>query len=196
MKASRKDPSLPVLRFADQAAWLAWLDAHHAASPGIWLDIPKKSSGLDGLTYLEALEAALCYGWIDGQKKSLSEASWLQKFTPRGPRSIWSKANRDKALALVAEGKMQPAGMAAVERARQDGAWEAAYDSQSTSAVPDDLQTALDQNPEAQAFFAGLDSRNRYAILFRLQTARKPETRSKRLREFILMLERNEKLYP
>ncbi|HET9223725.1 MAG TPA: YdeI/OmpD-associated family protein, partial [Roseiflexaceae bacterium] len=139
---------------------------------------------------------ALCYGWIDGQKKSHDEASWLQKFTPRGAKSIWSKVNREKALSLIESGQMQPAGLAAVESAKQDGRWEAAYDSQSAAGVPDDLQAELDRNPTAKAFFSTLNSRNRYAILFRIQTAKKAETRAKRIQEFVGMLERHEKLYP
>ena len=139
---------------------------------------------------------ALCYGWIDGQKKSYDDSSWLQKWTPRGAKSIWSKINRDKALKLIERGEMKPAGLAEVERARQDGRWEAAYDSHSTATVPSDFQAALDDNAEAGAFFASLNSTNRYAILFRIQTAKKAETRAKRIREFIAMLERHEKLHP
>ena len=187
---------LPIKLFADQAAWAAWLAANHAESPGLWLQHAKKGSGLASVSYAEALDVALCYGWIDGQKKSYDDSSWLQKWTPRGAKSIWSKINREKALKLIEQGRMQPAGLAEVERAKQDGRWEAAYDSHSTATVPDDLQAALDNNAEASAFFATLNRTNRYAILFRIQTAKKAETRAKRIQEFIGMLERREKLYP
>ncbi len=148
------------------------------------------------LTYAEAVEAALCYGWIDGQGKSIDDTAWLQKFTPRGPRSVWSKINRQKAETLIASGRMQPAGLAAIERAKQNGQWDNAYDSHRTATVPDDLQAALDANAKAKAFFATLDSANRYAILWRLQTAKRAETRARRIEQFINMLENHEKLHP
>ena len=153
-------------------------------------------SGLSSVSYAEAVETALCYGWIDGQAKSFDASSWLQKFTPRRAKSIWSKINREKAEALIRRGQMKPAGLAAIERARQDGRWDAAYDGQRTASVPDDFQSELDKNEQAQAFFATLDSRNRYAILFRLQTAKKAETRVRRIEQFIQMLAKQEKLYP
>jgi uncharacterized protein YdeI (YjbR/CyaY-like superfamily) len=156
----------------------------------------KKSAGKPSITYAEALDGALCYGWIDGQKKPLDDTAWLQKFTPRGPKSIWSQINQGKVAALIASGQMQPAGLAAVEAAKADGRWAAAYASQKQMGVPPDLQTELDQHPEAKAFFATLNSTNRYAILFRLATAKKAETRAKRLQQFVQMLQRNEKLYP
>jgi uncharacterized protein YdeI (YjbR/CyaY-like superfamily) len=197
MPSTSKTPKeLPVALFADQHEWLVWLDANHASSPGLWLRLAKKASGIPSVTYAEALEVALCYGWIDGQKKSYDESSWLQKFTPRGARSIWSKINREKAQALIASGQMKPAGLKAIERAKQDGRWDAAYDSSSTASVPSDFQAALESNPKANAFFATLNSTNRYAILFRIQTAKKAETRARRIQEFIAMLERHEKLYP
>jgi uncharacterized protein YdeI (YjbR/CyaY-like superfamily) len=194
--ASGGQGEAPTLAFADQAAWEAWLDQNHAQSGGIWLKLAKRASGEASITYAEALEIALCYGWIDGQKKGLDDAAWLQKFTPRRPKSIWSKVNREKAEQLIASGHMRPAGLAAVEQARADGRWEAAYDSSSNATTPEDLQAALDANERARAFFATLDSRNRYAILFRVQTARKPETRARRIQQFVEMLERGEKLYP
>ena len=187
---------LPIELFEDQDAWAAWLESNHADSPGLWLRHAKKASHLASVSYAEALDVALCYGWIDGQKKSYDESSWLQKWTPRGAKSIWSKINREKALKLIEQARIQPAGLAEVERAKQDGRWEAAYDSHSTATVPDDLQAALDSNAEAGAFFATLNSTNRYAILFRIQTAKKAETRAKRIREFIGMLERHEKMHP
>jgi uncharacterized protein YdeI (YjbR/CyaY-like superfamily) len=187
---------LPVIQFEGPQTWVTWLDEHHATSSGVWLRIAKKASGMASVTYDQALEVALCYGWIDGQKKSYDQESWLQKFTPRGARSIWSKVNREKAEQLIARGAMQPAGLAAVEQAKQDGRWEAAYDSQRSASVPSDFQAALDQHEEARAFFATLNSRNRYAILFRIQTAKKPETRAKRIEQFIRMLANHETLYP
>jgi uncharacterized protein YdeI (YjbR/CyaY-like superfamily) len=187
---------LAIQLFETQDDWASWLEEHHADAPGLWLRLAKKDAGIASINYNEALEVALCYGWIDGQKKSYDTTSWLQKFTPRGAKSIWSKINREKAQQLIESARMRPAGLAAIERAREDGRWDAAYDSQSNATVPDDLQAALDANPEAQAFFATLNSTNRYAILFRIHTAKKPETRAKRIAQFIGMLERHEKLYP
>jgi uncharacterized protein YdeI (YjbR/CyaY-like superfamily) len=186
-----------VVSFANQADWRAWLAAHHDAGPeGVWLKIAKKGSGVASVDYPQALEIALCYGWIDGQKKGLDETHWLQRFTPRRSRSIWSKVNRAKAEALVEAGEMQPAGLAEMERAKADGRWDAAYDGQRTSAVPDDLAAALAGNAVAGEFFATLDSTNRYAILHRLQTAKKPETRARRLEQFVEMLGERRTLYP
>jgi uncharacterized protein YdeI (YjbR/CyaY-like superfamily) len=197
LASTKKSPTeLPVILFEDQDGWATWLAANHAASPGLWLRIAKKAAGITSLSYDEALEVALCYGWIDGQKKSYDDGSWLQKFTRRGAKSIWSKINREKVQALIERGRMQPAGHAEIERAKQDGRWDAAYDSQRVAAVPDDLQVALDGNPAARAFFATLNSRNRYAILFRIQTAKKPQTRAKRIEQFVRMLAQHETLYP
>jgi uncharacterized protein YdeI (YjbR/CyaY-like superfamily) len=193
-RAPKADP--PILPFERQEDWAIWLDKNHATSSGVWLKMAKKASGIKSVTYDEALEVALCYGWIDGQKKSHNETSWLQKFTPRGPKSIWSKINTDKAMRLIDSGRMKPAGLKAVESARQDGRWEAAYDSQRKAVVPDDLQAELDRNAKAKAFFATLDSRNRYAILHRIHTAKKAETRAKRIGEFVSMLAKKEKIYP
>lgn len=187
---------LPVMHFKSQKDWTTWLDKNHAKSSGVWLQIAKKTGDLKSVSYAEALEVALCYGWIDGQGKGLDESAWLQKFTPRGPRSIWSKINRTKAMKLIESGRMKPAGLAAIDRAKKSGQWAAAYDSHRTAAVPADLQAALDQNSKAQAFFAALDSTNRYAILFRLQTAKKAETRARRLEQFVRMLENHEKIHP
>jgi uncharacterized protein YdeI (YjbR/CyaY-like superfamily) len=196
-KPSTKPGSeLPILPFEGQKDWTAWLDKNHATSSGVWLKLAKKSSDIKSVTYDEALEVALCYGWIDGQKKSHDVTSWLQKFTPRGPRSIWSKINTEKALRLIESGRMKPAGLRSVESAKQDGRWEAAYAAQSKAVVPDDLQAELDQNSTAKAFFATLDSRNRYAILHRIHTAKKAETRAKRIEKFIQMLANEEKIYP
>ncbi len=186
----------PVLRFATPDDFAAWLDAHHGSSQGIWLRIPRQGSALAGVAYGQALEVALCYGWIDAQKRSYDDASWLQRFTPRKPRSPWSRINREKAEALIAAGHMRAAGATEVERARADGRWAAAYESQSRAVVPPDVQSALDGQPEAAAFFATLNAANRYAILHRLEMARKPETRARKVRTFIEMLVKGEKLHP
>lgn len=185
-----------ILQFDDKKAWAAWLKKNHGKSPGVWLRFAKKHAGSSSVTYPEALELALCYGWIDGQKKSDGAQFWLQRFTPRSARSIWSKINRDKALALIASGQMQAAGLLEVERAKSDGRWQAAYDSARTSAIPEDLQQALAANAAAQAFFATLDAQNRYAVLFRIQTAKKAETRAKRIAAFTQMLSEHKKLHP
>jgi uncharacterized protein YdeI (YjbR/CyaY-like superfamily) len=185
-----------ILLFPHQNDWTDWLADNHATSPGVWLRLAKKGSPLQSLSYAEALEAALCYGWIDAQKKPESEHAWLQRFTPRRPKSIWSKVNREKSIALIEAGRMQPAGLQQVERAKQDGRWDAAYDSPGNAEVPDDLQAALDRNARAHAFFRTLDRANRYAVLWRIQTAKKADTRARRIRQFVEMLERHEKIHP
>ena len=179
---------LPVLAFSDAAEWEAWLEREHASCPGVWLQLAKKGSGASSPTYEEAVLAALCYGWIDGQSAPLDESAWLQRYTPRRSRSKWSKINCQRAELLIAEGRMRPAGLAEVERARADGRWDAAYDPPSTITVPDDLQAALDADPVAAEFFAALNKTNRYAILHRLHDAKKPETRARRLEKFVTML--------
>jgi uncharacterized protein YdeI (YjbR/CyaY-like superfamily) len=189
-------PSLPVILFGDQQAWADWLDENHVTAAGLWLRFAKKAADLNSVSYLEAVEVALCYGWIDGQSKGYDELSWVQRFTPRRKGSIWSKINRGKAEALIESGRMQPAGLAAIERARAEGRWDTAYDGASTITVPDDLQAALDGNAEAKAFFATLKGSNRYAVLVRIQTTRTPETRAKRIAQFVAMLERHETVYP
>lgn len=188
--------NLPIILFASQQNWEDWLKEHHTDTKGTWLKLAKKGTNIFSIDYQQALEIALCYGWIDGQKASYDEQHWLQKFTPRGPKSIWSKINCDKATTLIAEGRMQPAGMLQVERAKADGRWDAAYESQSKITVPADLQSELDKNQQAKDFFATLDSRNRYAILFRIQTAKKPETRAARIQKFVDMLAQKQKIYP
>ena len=185
----------PIALFPDQDAWTAWLEAHHATERGVWLRLAKKASALRSLSYAEALDSALCYGWIDGQKKGFDADSWLQKFTPRGKRSVWSKINRDHVERLTAEGRMRPAGRAAVDAAKADGRWERAYDSARTATVPDALQAALDASPAASAAFAALNGANRYAVLYRVQNAVKPETRARRIAELVAMLERGEKIH-
>ncbi len=186
----------PVLSFATSRAWSTWLATHQASSSGVWLKIAKKGAKSASVTYVEALEAALAWGWIDGQKGKLDDAWWLQRFTPRGAKSIWSKINREKAVALIEAGEMKPSGLAEVERAKRDGRWEAAYDSPSRATVPPDLAKALAANPRAARFFETLESSNRYAILFRIHTAKKPETRATRIEKFVAMLARHEKLHP
>jgi uncharacterized protein YdeI (YjbR/CyaY-like superfamily) len=189
-------PELEIHLFEKSEDWAAWLETHHAASVGVWLRCAKKASALSSIDYAQALEVALCYGWIDSQKRTYDSDSWLQKYTPRGPRSIWSKVNRDKVDALIKSVAMKPAGLREVERAKADGRWDAAYDPASTAEIPADLQAELDRNPTAKAFFETLNRQNRYAILFRLQTAKKAETRAKRLQQFIAQLERHESIYP
>jgi uncharacterized protein YdeI (YjbR/CyaY-like superfamily) len=189
-------PELPVLPFPTSRAWAHWLAQNHSTTRGVWIRMAKKSSGIASITYPEAVEAALCLGWIDGQSRRIDDEWFVQKFTPRGTRSLWSRINCEKATALIAAGKMKPAGLAEVERAKQDGRWAQAYDSPSRATVPDDLVAAMAKNARASAFFATLDSRNRYAILHRVQTAKKPETRARRIAEFVQMLARREKLYP
>lgn len=184
-----------IILFRRQQDWQNWLEANHAASSGVWLRLAKKGSATQSVSYGEALEAALCYGWIDAQKKPESEHAWLQRFTPRRPKSIWSKVNREKAEALIKAGRMQPAGLEQVARAKQDGRWNAAYDSPAGAEVPDDFAAALNSNARAKAFFGTLDRANRYAILWRIQTAKKAETRARRILQFIEMLERHEKVH-
>jgi uncharacterized protein YdeI (YjbR/CyaY-like superfamily) len=186
---------LPILLFAEAEKLEAWLEEHHEDAEGVWLKIAKKGAPEPSVTYGEALELALCFGWIDSQKRGLDETHFLQRFTPRRPRGRWSKINRRKAEALLAAGKMRPAGLAEVEAAEADGRWEAAYEGQGTAAVPPDLQRELSASPAAAAFFASLDGANRYAIVYRLEEAKRPETRERRLRKFVAMLERGEKIH-
>jgi uncharacterized protein YdeI (YjbR/CyaY-like superfamily) len=186
---------LPILLFAGPAELEAWLEDHHGGSEGAWLKIAKKGAPEPSVTYAEALELALCFGWIDSQKRGHDETHFLQRFTPRRPRGRWSKINREKAEALIAAGAVRPAGMAEIEAARADGRWEAAYEGQRTAKVPGDLRAALEANPKAAEFFATLDGANRYAIIYRLEDAKKPETRERRLGKFIAMLERGDKIH-
>jgi uncharacterized protein YdeI (YjbR/CyaY-like superfamily) len=172
------------------------LEEQHAVSDGVRIKIAKKATGIPTVTHEEALDVALCYGWIDGQRDRFDDEWFLQRFTPRRRRSNWSKVNRAKAERLIEEGRMRPGGLAEIERALADGRWDAAYDAQSTATVPDDLQKALDENPAAAAFFATLNSQNRYAILHRVQDAKRPETRARRIEKFVAMLNEGSKLYP
>jgi uncharacterized protein YdeI (YjbR/CyaY-like superfamily) len=186
---------LPLLEFPDRESWADWLAAHCESSPGVWLKLARKDGGGRSVTYAEALDVALCHGWIDGQKGAIDERHWRQRFTPRGPRSRWSKRNRGRAEELIASGEMAPAGLCEVEAARADGRWDAAYDSPATADVPADLQAALDADPAAREFFAELDRANRYAILYRLQEARRPETRARRLEKFVAMLREGRRIH-
>lgn len=186
----------PLFHFEHQQAWEEWLAQNHDETSGVWLRLAKKGSKVRSLTHAEALESALCFGWIDAQKKPESADTWLQRFTPRGKRSIWSKINRQKASALIECGRMKESGLKEVLRAKEDGRWEQAYDSPRNASVPEDFQAALDKSARAKAFFATLESRNRYAILFRIQTVKKAETRVRKIAEFIVMLEKHQKIHP
>jgi uncharacterized protein YdeI (YjbR/CyaY-like superfamily) len=186
---------LPVHAFASQADFEAWLEAEHETAPGLWIRIAKKASGIPTVSPAEAIETCLCFGWIDGKRIAGDEATFLQRYTPRRSRSKWSKINRDTALRLIEEERMRPRGHAEVQRAQDDGRWDAAYDSPRTMEVPDDLRAALDADPGAAEAFAGLNGTNRYAILFRIHDAKRAETRERRIRQFVEMLARGERLY-
>jgi uncharacterized protein YdeI (YjbR/CyaY-like superfamily) len=187
--------SEPVV-FESRKQWEDWLEINHRFFPGIWLQIGRKNSGFITISYDEALEVALCYGWIDAIRKKYDSVSFIQRFTPRRTGSGWSRINRDKVRLLTEAGLMHPAGLAAVEEAKKNGNWEKAYEPQSTIEIPEDLQLEFTRYPKAHIFFETLDSRNRYAVLHRIQVAVKPETRAKRIKEFVAMLEAEKKLYP
>jgi uncharacterized protein YdeI (YjbR/CyaY-like superfamily) len=187
---------LPVMSFAAPAAWEEWLAAQHGASTGIWMKLAKKGGGAETVTYAQAIEVALCFGWIDGRKGALDEVHWLQRFTPRGTRSKWSRINRDKAQELIDAGRMHPAGLRQVELAKADGRWEAAYEGQRTITVPPDLEQALAENEVARAFFGTLSSANRYAILYRVGDAKRPETRARRIATYVAMLAERKTIHP
>jgi len=189
-------PPLPELPFSSEKSFETWLRRNHALCPGIWLQFAKKDSGLASVTATEAVEIAICYGWIDGQIRPRDSQTYLVRYGPRAKRSIWSKINRERVAGLIAKGRMQPAGLLEVERAQADGRWDAAYDSARTATVPPDLAAALEADPHAKAFFATLNALNRYAVLFRLQTAKKPETRARKLERFVAMLREQRKIYP
>ena len=189
-------PDLPILPFASRGAWEVFLEEQHATSDGLWLKIAKKGSGIESVTYGQAVEVALCYGWIDGQARRFDEYYYLQRFMPRRPRSKWSKVNREKVTALMERGEIKAAGLREVEQARADGRWDAAYDSPSTATVPEDLLRELEKNEQASEFFSELDGRNRYAILYQIQDAKRPETRARRIAKYVAMLAEREKPYP
>jgi uncharacterized protein YdeI (YjbR/CyaY-like superfamily) len=186
---------LAVRQFQSPAEWEAWLAANHASSEGLWLKIAKKESGSRSVTYSEALDVALCWGWIDGQKAPLDDKFWLQRFTRRKAKSKWSKINVGRVKALIEQGRMQAPGLREIELAQHDGRWESAYDSHRTATVPEDLQQALDENPRARDFFATLSSQNRYAILYRIHDAKRPETRARRIEQFVAMLAEGKTLH-
>ena len=192
----KNSDSIPIMSFETQEDWETWLKENHTESRDFWLKIAKKGARTPSVSYAEALDSALCYGWIDGQKAAFDDKYWLQKFTPRTAKSIWSKINCGKAEALIADGRMQPEGLRQVELAKSDGRWERAYESQSKITIPDDFQSELDKNPKAQEFFNTLDSANRYALLFRIHAAKKPETRSAKIQKFVEMLHQQQKLHP
>jgi uncharacterized protein YdeI (YjbR/CyaY-like superfamily) len=189
-------PDLPIVPFASRDAWEAWLEGQHATSDGLWLKIAKKGSGIETVTYDQAVEVALCYGWIDGQVRKFDEDYYLQRFTPRRPKSKWSKVNRQKAAELIKRAEMKAAGLREVERAKADGRWDAAYDAPSTATVPEDLLRELEKNEKAREFFSELDGRNRYAILYQIQDAKRPETRARRIAKYVAMLAEHKKPYP
>ena len=190
------DDDLPKIPFASTPEWEQWLEDNHTSSEGVWIKMAKKGADIESVRYPEVLESALCFGWIDARREALDERYFLQRFTPRRQRSRWSRINRDTAERLIADGRMRPAGLAEVERAKADGRWKAAYEGQKRSTVPDDLQRELDARPQAKAFFAELSSQNRYAIIYRLNDAKKPETRARRLATFVAMLEAGETIHP
>ncbi len=191
MPSSSTEP--PIKEFRTQAAWAKWLAAHHGDQAGVWLKFAKKGTGVTTVNYAEALEVALCYGWIDATVNRLDATYYLQRFVPRRSRSKWSKINREAATRLIEADLMKPPGLAEVERAKADGRWDAAYDSPSTATVPDDLERALARNKKAREFFATLSASQRYAILFRIHDAKRPETRARRIAQFVEMLARREK---
>ena len=191
-----KKPELPILPFASCGAWGAFLEGQHASSEGLWLKIAKKDSGIESVTYDQAVEVALCYGWIDGQVRRFDEDYYLQRFTPRRPRSKWSKVNRKKATELIERGEMKPSGLREVKRAKADGRWDATYDAPRTATVPEDLQRELEKNSRAHSFFSGLNRNNRYAILYQIQDAKRPETRAGRIAKYVAMLAEQKKPYP
>lgn len=186
---------LPILSFKSQKDWASWLAKQHAASNGIWLRFFKKDSGVASVTYAEALDEALCYGWIDGRLDPYDEKSWLRRFTPRRPRSPWSKRNIEHVNRLTAAGRMKPAGLKEVDAAKKDGRWEKAYDPQGAMEMPADFLQALAKNKKAKAFFESLNRANRYAIAWRLQTAKRPETRARRMQAILAMLKKGEEFH-
>lgn len=191
-----KSNELPVMFFGEKQSLENWLENNHDTSPGIRLQIAKKNSGVVTVSYDEALESALCYGWIDSQKEKFDEKMWVQRFTPRGAKSIWSKVNKDKAELLITNGRMKPSGFKAIEVAKKNGQWDKAYESQSIASMPEDFAIELERNVKAEAFYDTLNSQNKYAILFRIHNAKKQETRAKRIQQFVEMLEKGEKIYP
>lgn len=190
MPDDKREPEIILFQNIDN--WKEWLEKNHKNSDGIWMQIAKKNKEIKSIDYQEGLEVALCYGWIDGQKKSYDDNSWLQKFTPRRAKSIWSKVNKDKVELMIKNGKMQASGLAEIEKAKQNGMWDNAYESQKNITVPEEFKTELDKNEKAKKFFESLNNSNRYSFLFRIHTAKKPETKTKKIKQFIEMLEKGE----
>lgn len=186
---------LPIIGFADEAAFVRWIEAQLPDAPGLWVKFPKKATGIASVSKAEAIDVALCLGWIDGQLDSYDDAWWLTRFTPRKPRSKWSLINRTRALQLIEQGRMRRSGLAQVEAAKADGRWEAAYAPSSTAEAPPDLKAALEANPKAAAFYATLNGANRNAVLYRIATVKKPETRARKIAHFVAMLERGETIH-
>lgn len=195
-KRMAKNNDLPIMIFSGPQDFEDWLEQNHESSEGIMLKIAKKGSTISTVSYSEALDCALCYGWIDSRKEKHDEETWLQRFTPRKVRSIWSKVNKERAEALITSGRMKSSGYKAIEVAKQNGQWDSAYESQSKSTLPEDFASELNKNRQAKQFYDMLDSRNKFAIVFRINNAKKQETRQKRIEQFISMLERHEKIYP
>ena len=193
--ATAKKPDYPIIQFKTPKAFETWLTKNHDLAPGVWIQFAKKASGLKSVTYHEALDIALCHGWIDGLRRRFDEDTFVQKFTPRGPKSIWSKINKAKALALIEAKKMRAGGHAAIEVAKANGRWDTAYDGFKSSTIPPDLEAAFKKNPKARKFFETVSAQNRYAVLFRIQTARKPELRKRRIEQFVAMLNEGRTLY-
>ncbi|MBV9005934.1 MAG: YdeI/OmpD-associated family protein [Solirubrobacterales bacterium] len=196
MPMTTKKQSLPILEFADRGAWERWLEENHESSGAVWVKIAKKGAPRGTVTYPEAVEEAIRYGWIDGQKAAHDDSFWLQRFTRRGSRSKWSQINRDKANELIAQNRMTAAGLAQVRAAKEDGRWDQAYESQRQATVPEDLQRALDENPAAKEFFATLRGANRYAFLYRLHQTKTPAARARRIATYIDMLTEHRTFYP
>jgi uncharacterized protein YdeI (YjbR/CyaY-like superfamily) len=194
-KSKPNKPDLLLIPFSSPSEWEQWLEQNHAVSKGIWLQMFKKGSGIASVIYAEALEVALCYGWIDGQIKSIDELSYMQRFTPRRPKSLWSKRNIEHVARLAKAGRMKPAGIKEAEAAKADGRWEIAYDPQSSMTVPQDFITELSKDSKASAFYESLNKANKYAVAWRLQTAKRPETREKRIKEIVEMMAREEKFH-
>lgn len=194
--ALREKQGLAVVSFASQAEWETWLARNHAKSAGLWIKFAKKGTQAASISYTQALDSALCYGWIDGQRSALDETFWLLRLTRRGPKSIWSQINCKRADELIAEGRMKSSGLAQVDAAKSDGRWAAAYAPQRTMPVPDDLQALLAAHPRAERLFSELDSKNRYAILFRVHGAKMPETRARRIAQYVEMLDAGQVIYP
>ena len=192
---SEERSGLPIIAFSDLAALESWLEAQPSDSPGLWIKFAKSGSGIPSVSKSEAIDAALCHGWIDGQLDKYDDAYWLIRFTPRKVRSKWSQMNRTRAIELLEAGRVRPQGMAQINAAKADGRWDAAYAPASKAEVPPDLQAALDRNPTAAAFFATLTGANRYAILYRIGAVKKPETRARKIADFVAMLERHETVH-